>query len=128
MSRTREGDLFCQGRSDYFGWMGFGGSVVQWHRHQRIGLAFIPTELHVDMVGRRGGNIQGAVNRAAFLATFVKSRLGAINSLAQVGIWSKYSHLSFDQELSGSEKSTLGDLINHNMRLAHNLYEVKLMI
>ena len=64
------------------------------------------------------------------LATFVESRLGAINSpgVAQVGIWSKYSHLSFDQELSGSEKSTLGDLINHNMRLAHNLYEVKLMI
>merc|ERR1719305_166457 len=47
------------------------------------------------------------------LATFVESRLGAINSP------------SVAQELSGSEKSTLADLINHNMRLAHNFYEVE---
>jgi len=46
------------------------------------------------------------------LPTFVQSRLAAINSP------------SVDQELSGSEKATLGDLINHNMQLAHNLYQV----
>ena len=38
----------------------------------------------------------------------------------------KYSHLSLEeQELSGSEKSTLADLINYNMGLAHNLYQVQ---
>ena len=36
--------------------------------------------------------------------------------------------ISYDQELSGSEKSTLGDLINHNMCLAHDFYEVKHML
>merc|ERR1719239_2092451 len=46
------------------------------------------------------------------LPTFVQSRLAAINSP------------SVDQELSGSEKATLGDLINHNTQLAHNLYQV----
>ena len=36
------------------------------------------------------------------------------------------SHHSCDkQELSGSEKSTLADLINYNMGLAHNLYQVQ---
>merc|ERR1711874_620092 len=46
------------------------------------------------------------------LAAFVQTRLAAINSP------------SVDQELSGSEKSTLADLINHNMGLAYNLYQV----
>ena len=34
-------------------------------------------------------------------------------------------HIRDKQELSGSEKSTLADLINHNMGLAHNLYQVQ---
>ena len=35
--------------------------------------------------------------------------------------------MKFDvvQEVCGPEKATLGDLINHNMLLAHSVYQVK---
>ena len=39
--------------------------------------------------------------------------------------WSRNISTSLEQELSGSEKATLGDLINHNMQLAHDLYQVR---
>ena len=64
------------------------------------------------------------------LPTFVQSRLAVINSpsVDQVfGIWPRniFISLILEQELSGSEKATLGDLISHNMQLAHDLYQVK---
>ena len=53
----------------------------------------------------------------------------AINSpsVAQVfGIRSYWNiSISLEQELSGSVKATLGNFINHNMQLAHNVYQVK---
>ena len=61
------------------------------------------------------------------LATFVTSRLGSINSgsISQVG--EKAILMKFDlvQEVCGPEKSTLGDLINHNVLLARSVYQVK---
>ena len=43
------------GRDGFYGWMGLGGSIFQWHPERRIGFAFVPTALHVpDFVNERG--------------------------------------------------------------------------
>ena len=43
------------GRDGFYGWMGLGGSIFQWHPERRIGFAFVPTSLHVpDFVNERG--------------------------------------------------------------------------
>lgn len=43
------------GRDGFYGWMGLGGSIFQWHPERRIGFAFVPTSLHVaDIVNERG--------------------------------------------------------------------------
>ena len=46
-------------RAGYFGWMGYGGSIFQWHPKLRIGFAYTPTllEFH-DMYNQRGGRLQ----------------------------------------------------------------------
>ena len=47
------------GRQGYYGWMGLGGSVFQWHPELRIGFAYLPTLLSwVDMANNRGGKFQ----------------------------------------------------------------------
>jgi len=44
-----------QGREGFYGWMGLGGSIFQWHPEARVGFAFVPTQLHVlDFVNERG--------------------------------------------------------------------------
>ena len=49
-------------RDGYFGWMGFGGSVMQWHPEWRIGFAYIPTYLHwYDLENLRGAKLQKKV-------------------------------------------------------------------
>ena len=59
----RFGDLFCSGRSGFYGWMGFGGSCFQWNPHLKIGFAFVPTELEMDLTNMRAGMLQEAVVR-----------------------------------------------------------------
>ena len=76
-SLSREGDLFCHGRSGFFGWMGFGGSCFQWNPHLKIGFAFVPTELEVDLTNMRAGMLQEAVvrvvtNRNASTTTYTE--------------------------------------------------------
>ena len=46
-------------RAGYYGWMGYGGSIFQWHAKLRIGFAYNPTllEFH-DMYNQRGGRLQ----------------------------------------------------------------------
>ena len=63
MFTTRPGDLFCNGRSGFYGWMGFGGSCFQWHPLLNIGFAFVPTELEMDPTNERAGMLQEAVVR-----------------------------------------------------------------
>ena len=54
-----------EGREGYFGWMGLGGSIFQWHPEKRIGFAYVPTSLNVlDMVNERGKAYQVEVTRA----------------------------------------------------------------
>ena len=53
-----------EGREGYFGWMGLGGSIFQWHPEKRIGFAYVPTSLNVlDMVNERGKAYQVEVMR-----------------------------------------------------------------
>ena len=55
---------FNQGREGFYGWMGFGGSIFQWHPELDIGFAFVPTSLHVlDFFNERGKRYQAEVMR-----------------------------------------------------------------
>ena len=67
---TREGDLFCHGRSGFFGWMGFGGSCFQWNPELKIGFAFVPSELEIDLTNMRAGMLQEAVVRVVSRETW----------------------------------------------------------
>jgi CubicO group peptidase (beta-lactamase class C family) len=43
------------GREGFYGWMGLGGSIFQWHPQCRIGFGYVPTSLNVlDLVNERG--------------------------------------------------------------------------
>jgi CubicO group peptidase (beta-lactamase class C family) len=55
---------FNTGREGYYGWMGLGGSIFQWHPGHEIGFAFVPTALHVlDLLNERGKLYQAEVVR-----------------------------------------------------------------
>ena len=50
---------FNEGREGFYGWMGLGGSIFQWHPGLDIGFAFVPTSLHVlDFLNERGKKYQ----------------------------------------------------------------------
>lgn len=52
------------GRGGFVGWMGFGGSIFQWHEEHDIGFAFVPTALHyLDFFNERGKLYQAQVLR-----------------------------------------------------------------
>ena len=53
-----------QGREGFYGWMGMGGSIFQWHPEKQIGFAFVPTSMHViDLFNERGKVYQQEVLR-----------------------------------------------------------------
>lgn len=55
-----------EGREGFYGWMGFGGSILQWHPELDIGFAFVPTSLHVlDLFNERGKVYQAEVLKCA---------------------------------------------------------------
>ena len=59
---TRAERDFNQGREGFYGWMGFGGSIFQWHPGLDIGFAFVPTSLHaLDFFNERGKRYQAEV-------------------------------------------------------------------
>jgi CubicO group peptidase (beta-lactamase class C family) len=52
------------GREGFYGWMGLGGSIFQWHPGHEIGFGFVPTSLHVlDIFNERGKVYQAEVLR-----------------------------------------------------------------
>jgi len=52
------------GREGFYGWMGFGGSIFQWHREHEIGFGYVPTALHaLDLFNERGKEYQREVLR-----------------------------------------------------------------
>jgi hypothetical protein len=55
---------FNAGREGFYGWMGLGGSIFQWHPQHQIGFGFVPTALHVlDFLNERGKVYQAEVLR-----------------------------------------------------------------
>jgi CubicO group peptidase (beta-lactamase class C family) len=55
---------FNVGREGFYGWMGLGGSLFQWHPGHEIGFGFVPTSLHVlDILNERGKVYQAEVLR-----------------------------------------------------------------
>jgi hypothetical protein len=55
---------FNEGREGFYGWMGLGGSIFQWHPGLEIGFAFVPTSLHVlDFLNERGKALQAETLR-----------------------------------------------------------------
>lgn len=55
---------FNEGREGFYGWMGFGGSIFQWHPEQDVSFAFVPTSLHyLDFLNERGKSYQAEVLR-----------------------------------------------------------------
>ena len=50
------------GREGFYGWMGLGGSLFQWHPQYKIGFGYVPTSLNVlDLVNERGKAYQAEV-------------------------------------------------------------------
>ena len=50
------------GREGFYGWMGLGGSLFQWHPSLKIGFGYVPTSLNVlDLVNERGKTYQAEV-------------------------------------------------------------------
>ena len=55
---------FNGGRKGFYGWMGLGGSIFQWHPGHEIGFGYVPTSLHVlDFLNERGKTYQTEVLR-----------------------------------------------------------------
>lgn len=55
---------FNSGREGFYGWMGLGGSIFQWHPGHKIGFGYVPTSLNVlDLVNERGKAYQAEVVR-----------------------------------------------------------------
>ncbi len=51
-----------EGREGFWGWMGLGGSIFQWHRELDIGFGYVPTSLNVlDLMNERGKGYQREV-------------------------------------------------------------------
>ncbi len=51
-----------EGREGFYGWMGLGGSIFQWHPEHKIGFGYVPTSLNIlDIVNERGKAYQAEV-------------------------------------------------------------------
>ena len=54
------------GRDGFFGWFGYGGSVMQWNPELKIGFAYVPAEFNVvDLLNEKGALIQDIVLKCA---------------------------------------------------------------
>ena len=63
-SFTEADHRFNGGREGFYGWMGLGGSLFQWHPEHDIGFGYVPTSLNVfDLFNERGKTYQAEVLR-----------------------------------------------------------------
>ena len=61
---TKAEKALNDGREGFYGWMGLGGSLFQWHPQSQIGFGYVPTSLNVlDLVNERGKDYQTEVMR-----------------------------------------------------------------
>ena len=53
-------------REGFYGWMGYGGSLFQWHPDLKIGFSFVPSVLNsLEMANERGAVLQQLVKECA---------------------------------------------------------------
>ena len=58
------GRALNEGREGFYGWMGLGGSIFQWHPEHNIGFGYVPTSLNIpDLFNERGKSYQAEVLR-----------------------------------------------------------------
>lgn len=58
------GRALNKGREGFYGWMGLGGSIFQWHPEHDIGFGYVPTSLNIlDLFNERGKSYQAEVLR-----------------------------------------------------------------
>ena len=64
---TQQGEMKLMScRDGFYGWMGYGGSVFQWHPELKIGFSFVPSVLNiVEMCNERGAVLQQLVKDCA---------------------------------------------------------------
>lgn len=59
---TKSEKALNDGREGFYGWMGLGGSLFQWHPESQVGFGYVPTSLNVlDLVNERGKDYQAEV-------------------------------------------------------------------
>ena len=74
-------------REGYFGWFGFGGSILMWHPVLKIGFAFVPTQLNTnDFFNTKGAALQQLVKELAVVSARKKQQ----NLLANIPTRSNY--------------------------------------
>jgi hypothetical protein len=57
---------YYHGRKGWYGWFGFGGSVMQWHPEAEIGFGYLPSDLQrTDVTNHRGARLQAIVTKIA---------------------------------------------------------------
>lgn len=55
-------NLGVQGREGFIGWMGLGGSVMQWHLELKIGFGYVPSDFnYLDFNNTRAAKLQNIV-------------------------------------------------------------------
>jgi len=58
------GRALNKGREGFYGWLGLGGSIFQWHPEHEIGFGYVPTSLNIlDLFNERGKTYQAEVLR-----------------------------------------------------------------
>lgn len=56
--------MSVNGREGFIGWMGYGGSVMQWHPELKIGFGYVPSDFNVlDFNNTRGARLQRVVKQ-----------------------------------------------------------------
>ena len=51
-----------EGREGFYGWMGAGGSIFQWHPELKIGFGYVPTSMNFfDFLNERGKAYQAEI-------------------------------------------------------------------
>ena len=72
--KNTEANLMAVEREGYYGWVGFGGSVMQWHPELNIGFGYVPSLLEwYEFNNHKGANLQQLVVKCA-KATSTQSR------------------------------------------------------
>ena len=77
--KNTEAKLMGPERAGYYGWVGFGGSVMQWNPKFNIGFGYIPSLLEwYEFNNHKGANLQQLVVECAKTAT-IESRNNSID-------------------------------------------------